>query len=301
MSSIRWVLRGCIRYARLLIDLIVLNGRIPNPIHICISIDFDLKTAVRAEKGVEIIESLLGRFGLTGRATYLINPNPWLGDESPIYKEMLTRGYEVGLHTHAETMIHEEQDGVPALIAEQKAKVERCLRQVDPHFQVQSFRSGCRVVSPLLFRSLARLGIRYDSSLGHFDRARTIFGFQVVDTGTPDRAYYLDSEDPKTESVAPTPIVEIPVTSQIPELRRLSRSLRKDEPLIVATFVHPFNFQRAGRPNWLFIAFYWFVLFCVTRIKNARFDHLSAAGRSWESWYCEQHARQSAPLAERTG
>jgi hypothetical protein len=291
LSTALWAARGALRYARLTADLLLLDGRIPHPIYVCISVDFDLRYNVRPERGYEIVEQLFARFGLTGRATYFVNPRYWLGDESHLYRELQARGYEIGLHTHAEKLVLGEDVALGGLVQAQKATIERCFQRYDPAFTVRSFRSGSRAFSPLLFHALETAGIRYDSSRSHFERRRPVHGFMVDDAGTPGRVYYVEDGDSGAESPRPAALVEIPVTSHLPDLRRLRRSLRPGEPLVAATFVHPYNFHRNGRPAWHFILFYVLVLGLVTRIKGARFVHLAEAGNAWEHWYHEQIAR----------
>ena len=279
------VLSNAARYGHLLADLFRLRRRIAHPISICLSVDFDPWHDVIWTEGYDILERLFRRRGLTGKVTYLINPILGLEKNEDIYRRIHDNGNEIGLHSHLERPVLEEDEGrLGTEIARQQQSVESFYARLDAQFRVRSFRSGSRAHSRALFRVLRRQGIRYDSTLSHLDRVRSVYQFTVDDRGTPRRVYYLDPEDYKAEAPAPRELVELPVTSQIPELRKMLGALRPGEPLIVATFVHPYNFARDGRRFPAFTSFYRFVLSCLTRIPDARFEHLGEAGRRWEGW-----------------
>ena len=290
--------KSALRYLRLLAGLVAMQGKISNPIHICLTVDFDAWPGDAIEPAFRILEKLYARFGLTGKATYLINPNYDLGDNHPVYKEIFDKGYEIGLHTHAEEiMLQGGEDDIYPLIAQGKALVEQRFRRFDPAFEAWSFRSGSRAFSTPLFRALERTGIRYESSVGHHPRTRDVHGFQVEDGCDATRVYYLTPEKFRAEQSAPTSLVEIPVSGQLPDLRQLAAALRPGEPLVVANFIHPFNFHKGGKPNRLFLAYYTAVLHCLTRIRGAQFSHLSEAGAAWELWF-EKAGMQEGMRAE---
>jgi hypothetical protein len=278
--------KSALRYLRLLAGLVAMQGKIPHPIHLCLTVDFDAWPGDSIEPAFHILEKMYARFGLTGKITYLINPRYDLGDRHPIYREIFEKGYEIGLHTHAEKlMLQGHEDEIYALIVQEKALVEQRFRCFDPAFEARSFRSGSRSFSTPLFHALTRAGIRYDSSLGHHPRVREVYEFRVEDGCEANRVYYLQPDAYRSEPPFPTPLVEIPVSGQLPDLRALAAALRPGEPLVVATFIHPFNFHRGGKPNRLFHAYYSAVLFCLQWIRNAQFSHLSEAGEAWENWY----------------
>jgi hypothetical protein len=277
------------RYAGLLADWHRLGPGVEHPIHICVSVDFDLRRDMNPPTGYDVLEGLFARHGMKGKVTYLVNMNYDLGADHPAYRRMWEDGNEIGQHTHAEKLIFEEQaDAFHALMEDHHRRIGGIFRQFDPAFAIRSFRSGSRAFSPTLFRELARLGIRYDSTMGHLPRRRNVHGWTLEDGTQGRRAYYLNPDDYRAEAAAPTPIVQLPVTSQIPALRALTAALRPGEPLILCTFVHPYNLFENGKRHGGFMRFYDLVLgrlaWLVRHNPNARFSHLSRAGEAWEAW-----------------
>jgi hypothetical protein len=280
---------GAWRYAGLLADWRRLGPRIDHPIHICVSVDFDLRRDRNPPTGYDVLEGLFARHGMKGKVSYLINLAYDLGTDHPVYRRMWEDGNEIGQHTHAEKLILEERgDELRALMEDQRGRIETTFRQFDPAISVRSFRSGTRAFSPTLFRELARLGVRYDSTMGHLPRRRHVHGHDLEDGAEGRRVYYMDPDNYRAESPAATALVQLPVTSQIPELRALAAALRPGEPLVLCTFVHPYNVFENGRRHGGFLRFYDFVLgrlaWLVRRNPNARFSHLSEAGEAWEAW-----------------
>ena len=278
--------KSALRYLRLLSGLVAMQGKITNPIYICLTVDFDAWPGDSIEPAFHILEKLYARFALTGKVSYLINARYDLGENHPIYREIFDKGYEIGLHTHAEKlMLQGNEEDIYALIAQEKKRVEQRFRTFDPAFETRSFRSGSRAFSAPLFRALERAGLRYDSSMGHHPRTREVYEFQVEDGCEATRVYYLSPDNFRAEQPAPTALVEIPVSGQLPDLPQLAAALRPGEPLVIANFIHPFNFHKGGKPNRLFHAYYSAVLHCLTRIRGAQFVHLSTAGAAWEKWF----------------
>jgi peptidoglycan/xylan/chitin deacetylase (PgdA/CDA1 family) len=283
------LLRAVGRYAGLLADWHRLGPGIDRPIHLCVSADFDLLGDMAPPTGYDVLERLFARHGLTGRVTYLINPAFDLGADHPVYRRIWEDGNEIGQHTHAEELIFQDrEEELRALMTSHKETIERTFRRFDSGFAVRSFRSGSRAFSPTLFRELMRLGIRYDSTMGHLLRRRRWFQYAMEDGVERRRAYYLEPETFRVEAPGPTALVELPVTSQIPELRALTAALRPGEPLILSTFIHPCNVFRHGRRRQGFLRFYDLVLgrlaWLTRRNGRARFSHLSEAGAAWEAW-----------------
>ena len=278
-------IRNLIRYARLLAQAALLRGVEGHAIHICVTVDFDLDPAAPLE-GHRILDGLLRRYGIAGKATYLINPQFDLGAGHAVYRELYEAGNEIGLHSHVEHLIAKGGEAeLEAVLRKQKAQVEERFGEFAPGFRARSFRSGSRVFTPGLFRVLERIGIRYDSTMGHHRRVRSVYGVELVDGCEGERVYYLRPEACRAEAPEPTELVEIPVTSQVPEWRALTRALRPGEPLVIATFVHPYNFCPGGRRSWAFYWFYRLALAMLARVPGGRFSRLSDAGEAWEAWY----------------
>ncbi|GEM_PF-6616335 len=289
-------LANLLRYGRLFAEFWWLRKRVHHPVHVCLSVDVDPWLEEPPIHGCEAIEMALARRGLSGRVTYLINPCCGLERCAATLEQLARDGNEIGLHCHQEAwVLAGDAADIEAAIEAEKAAVESFFRRWTPAFSVQTFRSGSRAFSPALFEALARLGLRYDSTLAHRRQVRELQGHRLQDGLTPGRAFYLSPADPTRESSDPTPLVEIPVSSQIPNLRGLISALRPGEPLLIATFVHPYNFHRNGRRRWMFQTFYAFVLFCLTRLPEARFSHLSEAGRAWEAWFAS-HVGSPTPI-----
>ena len=178
-------------------------------------------------------------------------------------------------------------------MTEGKRLIEETFTRFDPAYRLLSFRAGSRAFSPALFRVLERCGLRYDSTLACRGGEQVIYEYTVDDSGTPGRCHYFTAARFKEDAPGPTNLVELPVSSHIPDLEHLLAPLRPGEPLVVSSFVHPFNFHRDGRRCWSFFFFYNFILFCLERIPGARFTHMAEAGRAWEKW-CAGY-RETAP------
>lgn len=309
---LRRLAASTLRYARLLANL-DRDARAARdagrPILLCLSVDFDPWHDRLSREGWATYERLLARHGLTGRVTYLINPILWRTPDGPpdgerdVHEAIRASGCEIGLHCHLERLILEDRpdrdDALVAEIGRQRDLLEAFHRRTDPDFRVRSFRSGSRAHSPALFRALRRLGIPCDSTLSHLGGTRRVYDWDVCDDGAPDGVYRMEGDDFRRAADAEPPpgaapegalpaLLEMPVTSQIPDLAKLARGSRngsrRGEPLVVSTFVHPYNFHADGRRNLAFEAFYAFVLSRLVRIPGAEFVHMSEAASRWEAW-----------------
>lgn len=301
---LRRLAASTLRYARLVANLerdAVAAREAGRPILICLSVDFDPWHDRLSREGWATYERLLARHGLTGRVTYLINPILWRApdgppaDERDIHESIHASGCEIGLHCHLERMILEDRpdrdEELEREIGRQRDLVEAFHRRLDPAYRVRSFRSGSRAHSPALFRALRRLGIPIDSTLSHLGGTRRVYDWDACDDGAPDGVYRMGGDDYRAEASGPElpdgsrALLEMPVTSQIPDLARLARGgARGGEPLVVSTFVHPYNFHADGRRNRAFEAFYAFVVSRLVRIPGVEFVHMSEAARRWEAW-----------------
>lgn len=278
--------RGILRYAGLILRFVRYRGRLRDrPVFVCLSSDFDPWRDKVSREGWEIYERMLARRGLSGRITYLVNPILGMKNDPDVYEAIAASGCEIGLHCHLERLVMEERkEELRAEMERQKRLVEETFRPLRPDFAVSSFRSGSRAHSRALFETLAELGIRYESSLSHLENVRRVYDWDVDDRGTPPRPYRMEPSAPKTEAGPGAPLVELPVSGQIPDLGRLVPALRPGEPLVVVTFTHPYNFATDGRRNLPIVVFIAIALFFLRRLPNVEFLHMSEAGRRWEEW-----------------
>lgn len=257
-----------------------------NKIYVCLSVDCDGHGYKRSiSEGHKILFHLYNRLSLRGKITYFVNEKyEYTKKHSDILREILRRGDRIELHVHSEKriLLDDIESLKNEIQSECKALYKFCNEENDD-YKLKIFRSGSHVYSNTLFEVLKDIGICYDSTILIGQESKVSDHF-FNNTKLPVNCYFMDFKNLPYSYPQRSELVQIPIWQHLPNLIKIKRNVRKGEPVIITTLIHPFN-MFDDKINHIRCYIYKLCILCMRLITGVEFTTLELAITKWEKWW----------------
>ena len=250
---------------------------------VCVTIDGDEKVQGDLKEAIPLVFSILKGEGLEGKVTWFLNEHDckWTKSYQDYLKQIMSRGDEISLHSHVESIIH-DYAALYRRIKEDKERLENfCRQNMDSTYEIVSFRSGRMCKSIQLFHVLEALGFKYDCSVRPGWR-RVSSGYLVDDRDVPiyQGGYFVKPMVYKVPEKGECQLLEIPTNLYVYHPRLIYKHRQSvQSPLVYVILKHPYEFLGENITLRLIVSIYFKKLIETLRtISGIKFMKIREAG-----------------------